>query len=351
MKITLKIALLAIVIFFINCSTKEDKILSIQGTVIDTKTKSILLLKPNQDLRFDSIIEIPVENGKFFYKSKLKHPEAVTLLLGEAKKSGGGRIMPLFLENETIELTIYSEENFDKNRINGGELNKVYKAFENRGDSLFNGKPYEERFPWRQKYISNNPDIVSYSLFLQHLKYFQAYIDIDIAKRNFEKLKQENPNHHYNELAKSLLDAINNIKVEKKYIDFQAPDLKGNKIKLSDKIDGKIALLDLWATWCAPCIAKTRNMIPIYNEYKDKGFTIIGIAGEFKNTKRLINFLEKEKWEWTNLVELDRQNNIWQKYGIDGSGGGIFLIDEDGIILAINPTPDQVRKELESRLN
>ncbi|MGS2740853.1 hypothetical protein [Sinomicrobium sp. M5D2P17] len=52
-----------------------------------------------------------------------------------------------------------------------------------------------------------------------------------------------------------------------------------------------------------------------------------------------------------NLVELDRKNNIWQKYGVDGGGGGIFLIDENGIILVKDPTAEEVRKELEARLN
>jgi hypothetical protein len=92
-------------------------------------------------------------------------------------------------------------------------------------------------------------------------------------------------------------------------------------------------------------------MIPLYNKYKDKGFTIIGVAGEFKNTDRLVAFLEKNKWPWLNLVELDRKNAIWQKYGVNGGGGGIFLIDKEGIILAKDPTAKEVRKILESLLN
>jgi hypothetical protein len=91
-------------------------------------------------------------------------------------------------------------------------------------------------------------------------------------------------------------------------------------------------------------------MVPLYNEYKDKGFTVVGVAGEFKNTDKLVEFFEKEKWPWLNLVELDEQNNIWQKYGVDGGGGGIFLIDKNGEILAINPTADEVRKVLEERI-
>lgn len=152
-------------------------------------------------------------------------------------------------------------------------------------------------------------------------------------------------------MASDLINAIDYIKVGKKFTDFSAPDLNGNTVKLSGKIDGKVALLDLWATWCGPCIAKSRTMVPVFNEYKDRGFTIVGVAGEFENTDRLVRFLEKEKWPWLNLVELDRENNIWQKYGVDNSGGKIFLIDQNGIILAKDPTAQEVRRELEIRLN
>lgn len=192
---------------------------------------------------------------------------------------------------------------------------------------------------------------MSYSFLLDNLIFNRETIDINSAKKTFKILSKANSNHPYNELASSLINAIENVKIGKEYTDFSAPDLNGNNIKLSDKIKGKVALLDLWATWCGPCIAKSRTMIPLYDEYKDKGFIIIGVAGEFKNTDRLVKFLEKEKWTWLNLVELDRKNAIWQKYGVDGGGGGMFLIDEKGTILSKDPTAEEVRKELESRLN
>jgi peroxiredoxin/DNA-binding SARP family transcriptional activator len=418
MKTILKFNLLLFTVLLISCTTEKEKFLEIKGRVVNTDTKSILLVKPNQDMRFDSLIEIPIDSGIFYYKSKLEHPEAVNLFLGEAKNIGG-RFMPLFLENEKIDLTIHSEDEFDKNIVSGGKLNSQYKKYKQNFEAEFNDrvkplqdsisalfekneynsdtvkelynelresksqdkniviykkiddlrkadkhlspkakvleaklKPiYEEQKRFQQEYIENNPTIVSYSFLLQDLIYNAERIDIDLAKKNHQKLSKANPNHPYNDLALNLLNAIENIKVGKKYIDFSAPDLNGNIVKLSDEIDGQIAVLDLWATWCGPCIAKSRTMVPLYNEYKDQGFTIVGVAGEFKNTDRLIKFFEKEKWPWLNLVELDEKNNIWQKYGVDGGGGGIFLIDKNGEILAINPTAEEVRKQLEKRLN
>ncbi|MCK7591627.1 AhpC/TSA family protein [Subsaxibacter sp. CAU 1640] len=415
MKFITKFILLFTILSFLNCLSEKEQLLRISGKTVGTDTKSIILVKPNQDTRFDSIIEIPVIDGKFHYESKLDHPEYVTLFLTKDL----GRFMPLFLENEKIDLTIYPEEEFDKNIVEGGKLNDEYRKYKERFDDKFNNrikplqdiikalfksdeynsdktkllytelkkakdqdekvviykklndleksgenlspkakeldnkiKPiYEEQKMFQQNYIESNPNLVSYSFLLDNLIFNKENLDVNSAKKNYKILSDANPTHPYNELASNLINAIENIKIGKKYTDFSAPDLNGTEIKLSEKINGKIALLDLWATWCGPCIAKSRTMVPLYNEYKDKGFTIIGVAGEFKNTDRLVKFLEKEKWEWTNLVELDRQNNIWQKYGVDGGGGGIFLIDENGLILAKDPTAEEVRIELESRLN
>ncbi len=419
MKYITSFTLLLSLIFFFSCSPEKKQVLQINGKVIGTDTKSILLVKPNQDMRFDSIIEIPVKKGKFHFESKLENPEAVSLFLGEARENGGGPVMPLFLENEEINLTIYPEDEFDKNIVEGGNLNaqfiKYTQNFEDKfsdrtkpihdslsllfkNDEYLNDeakalntklrnaenqdekivlykkiadlrkdgqslslkaktleaklKPiYAEQKEFKQEYIVNNPTIVSYSFLLKDLIYNKETIDINLAKNNFQILSKANPNHPYNDLASNLINAIENIKVGKKYTDFSAADLDGNSVKLSEKLNGKVVLLDLWATWCAPCIARSRTMVPLYNEYKDKGFNIIGVAGEFNNTERLVYFLEKEKWPWLNLVELDRKNAIWQKYGVDGGGGGIFLIDDKGIIIAKDPTADEVRRELESRLN
>ncbi|GAA4303382.1 TlpA disulfide reductase family protein [Aestuariibaculum suncheonense] len=417
MKLMTRFLLLSITILFFNCSSKSDSFLEINGKTVGTDTESILLVKAGQYFDSDSLIEIPVKDGTFHYRAKLEFPESVELFLGKAKNQGG-RYMPLFLENDKINLTIYSEEEFDKNLVIGGKLNSEYKEYKESYDNTFNSRIqplhdsmkklfendqyhsdkaktlyaelrkaknhdekiiiykkiddlkevnqhlspkaerienklnpiYDEQKRFQQTYIENNPTIVSYSFFIKDLMYNKDNMDINLAKNNFQKLSKANPNHPYNKLAANLTEAIENIKVGKKYTDFTAPDLNGNKIKLSEKINGKIVLLDLWATWCGPCIAKSRTMIPIYEEFKDKGFTIIGVAGERKNTKRLVNFLEKEKWPWLNLVELDRQNNIWQKYNVDGGGGGIFLIDENGLIIAKDPTAEEVREELESRL-
>ncbi|MBL4879815.1 MAG: DUF4369 domain-containing protein, partial [Oleispira sp.] len=193
MKFTKKLTLLLTTVLLFNCSPKKEHVLQLNGTVLNTDIKSILLIKPNQDMRFDSIIEIPVESGKFHYESKLQYPEAVNLYLGEFKKNRGGRFMPLFLENEKIVLTIYSEEEFDKNIVNGGKLNGEYREYKKSLDLKFNKRlqPLQDSIST----LGNNHKIISDKMntFYTELKKVKSQgkkVDIEKQINDLEKEKQ-----------------------------------------------------------------------------------------------------------------------------------------------------------------
>jgi peroxiredoxin len=180
--------------------------------------------------------------------------------------------------------------------------------------------------------------------------YDPKYSDLKRVRNLVEKFSSKYPGHSYNKTANDRINSFDRIRIGGKIIDFTLPDLQGNSITLSTAIKGKIALIDLWATWCGPCIATSRSMIPVYNEFKNYGFTIVGVAGEIENTDQLKRTLDRERFPWINLIELNNQNGIWTKYGIPNSGGGTFLVDKDGKILAIKPTAKEVRDILTQKI-
>ena len=210
---------------------------------------------------------------------------------------------------------------------------------------------YREFLSERSNYMKNNPNPIAWLLLWQDTKRIKySPIDIADARKNFYLLANSFPDHPYLEAIDQMLDGYELIKKGNKYVDFVAPDIDGNIVHLSQQIEGKVALLDLWASWCKPCIEESRKMVPIYEEFKDKGFTVVGVAREFKDTNALMFALAREKYPWLNLVELDDENQIWAKYNIAFSGGGTFLIDKDGTFLAIEPSPEEVRKVLKEIL-
>src|SRR5437773_3272106 len=59
--------------------------------------------------------------------------------------------------------------------------------------------------------------------------------------------------------------------------DFSVKDQSGKVIKLSD-YRGKVVFLNIWGTWCAPCVQEMPEMETLYQTYKDRKFQMIAIS-------------------------------------------------------------------------
>lgn len=130
--------------------------------------------------------------------------------------------------------------------------------------------------------------------------------------------------------------------------DFTAKDFEGKEYTFSKLIDGKPALLDLWASWCGPCRRTSKSMIPVYEEFADKGFTVVGVAREYGGSAAAAEAIEKDGYKWLNLVEIDDANGIWALYRRHNGAGGTFLISPEGKIVKSDVTADEVRQYLKS---
>lgn len=83
----------------------------------------------------------------------------------------------------------------------------------------------------------------------------EADVNLKIAR-----LDKEWKATHFNDLKKILMD--------KPFPDFQIVDMNKKPLTAAD-LKGKIVLIDLWATWCKPCIAFFPYLQVIYDKYKD----------------------------------------------------------------------------------
>ena len=367
-----------LILFNIAIEAKSEVVTcTIKGKVIGRDSKNILLHKVTDDVRMIRTV-IPIIAGSFEYKLTIPVSEAYYLVFEEEQLRGMWRPIMFFPENGDIHLTLYQTKDFDKNAINGGELNQVLqnyyqefnqefkskfsllreqiKEFEDIGDTIgaeTRGKElkkaYEKSTQWKEQYIEDNPSLVSYTFFIMDLQRL-TYVNDDI-KLKYARLAEYFPNHPYTKLAKDKIYSLESIMVGGRYIDFSAPDLEGNIISLSDFHKEQLILIDFWASWCAPCIKTSRTFVPIYEKFKDKGFNILGIAREYKNSKAMIRTLKREKYPWLNLIELNDENEIWRKYNLLNSTGGTVLISPNGAILEIDPTAEKLLSILQKELS
>ncbi len=111
--------------------------------------------------------------------------------------------------------------------------------------------------------------------------------------------------------------------------DFSFPNLDGNKVSLTD-YRGKVVLLNIWATWCAPCVAEMPSMQKLYQELKDEGFLILAVSLDESGVEAVKPFVEKHKLEFPVL--LDTKGEIKSLYQITGIPES-FIIDKSGTIV------------------
>jgi thiol-disulfide isomerase/thioredoxin len=120
--------------------------------------------------------------------------------------------------------------------------------------------------------------------------------------------------------------------------DFVLPDLDGNVQKLSNH-RGKPVLVNLWATWCPPCIAEIPLLDEIVREYGPRGLVVLGIAGDDEDA-RVRDFVAKHSPAFKVL--LDPGGTVGTMYAITGYPE-TFLVDRDGRLVTkfIGPVPSE----------
>ena len=86
-----------------------------------------------------------------------------------------------------------------------------------------------------------------------------------------------------------------------------APDvtmttLDGQEINLAEQ-NGKVILVNFWATWCAPCRKEIPDLIDLYDRHKSDGLMVVGVALDEEGTEVVKPFVEKEKVNYPIVVD------------------------------------------------
>lgn len=107
-------------------------------------------------------------------------------------------------------------------------------------------------------------------------------------------------------------------------------DAEGRAVRLGD-FAGEVLLVNLWATWCPPCVAELPALDSLQAKLRDKGLHVVAVSLDRKPLADVAAFLEERRVEQMKLyVDTDRQIPLkWQYAGVPAS----FLIGRDGVVI------------------
>ena len=111
--------------------------------------------------------------------------------------------------------------------------------------------------------------------------------------------------------------------------EYVASTLQGDSVALSS-LRGKVVLLNLWATWCAPCRHETPFLQSLYEERRSQGLEIVGISMDNGDARDQVEeFVREFGVRYPILVDPQmRGMDSYQVLGLPAT----FLIDRDGIL-------------------
>ena len=405
---------LGVLALLVSCTEQSTKPVQchITGTVIDRPESKVLELYTHIDGEAAAssrpVAEIKIRDGKFAYDLALDEADYCTLSFAEEKARGSWFPIHFIADGDTVRLTLYPDA--EEHRIEGTgataefqgykeQLALLNEAYYEKVDSLdncnaynseaysaliaqlettdqrsdafkalveqFNAMPDEEKltetaFNQQKAYeaayqasllaiLDQKPTLARYALLAEQMQYrLPDGAILEIYERRYADALTD---HYLSAYCRRQLAGLR-VAVGKQYIDFEAPDVEGTMHRLSTLMEGaELTLLDLWASWCSPCRRGSIAVLPLYEEYKECGFKVIGVARESEDLSDLKRAIKQDGYPWPQLVELDDRIHLWSQYGCSNAAGRKFLLDKAGTILAVDPSVEELTTILKERLD
>jgi|GEM_PF-2970239 len=126
---------------------------------------------------------------------------------------------------------------------------------------------------------------------------------------------------------------------------FSATDVITKEMVSLEKYKGKYVFLDLFTTWCGPCIKELPEIKKVYDQVDRSKIEFIGIIGEDKPEK-IAKIISNSGLYW-RLIEANKDNNIFNKYKVNAFPTTL-LINPNGIIIKSGFRSEELKRFIEN---
>jgi peroxiredoxin/YHS domain-containing protein len=128
---------------------------------------------------------------------------------------------------------------------------------------------------------------------------------------------------------------------------FSVADLDGRPIS-NKSLEGRVVLLDFWATWCAPCRKSMPELQALHDKYSARGFGVVGMSIDEGGPSKVKKFVQSKQIRYPIAMDSGKAP-AWDAFKVKAVPAA-FLIDREGRIVAQWTGSPPSGKELEEKL-
>lgn len=360
------------IVFFSSCSQNTD-----------TEQIREVELRLNADLSKSTEIEFYL-----FRQNYLEQPELIDSINTNSNKTISISVNPqdLFLlqaKNQQLQTLLFLDADEvtidvkgDSLQINGGEQNNYLNDYLEK-TKYFQSQLEEIRLEFEQNSLNENPQQIMQirqkyaDIQKQNISYIREFassksesllsvwflFDLQqqrlISSEEFmDWLNTKSKNVKQSTIASKAFELSAKLKKSKigsTIENFKGPQPDGSEIELYDHL-GKITLIDFWAAWCKPCRLENPNIVGVYQDYRDKGFTVVGVSLDTSKS-RWTKAIADDKLDWTQISHLQRfRGPIARSFNITSIPSSL-LVDENGVIIAKDLRGYELRQKISDLLD
>ena len=111
--------------------------------------------------------------------------------------------------------------------------------------------------------------------------------------------------------------------------DFTLPDLRGQSVQLA-ALRGKVVFVNVWATWCSPCVEEMPTIQQLYERLHGRGLEVLAVSLDALGAQVVGPFMQHYRLTFPTL--LDTKNVVQRLYHTTGVPES-FVVDKRGILV------------------